>query len=245
MGRANGTQSVVHRYLKPRRVIPNPCVPGASGVPAEPPGNPNLMSRHGTSARPRQWADSGSKIPRCNKIALTFENILSSRNYGATFPMDSDRKYRQHGYMDSERDSRGPRDDRPKPQGPRPPIDVTGPPLAASGAARGRGPCYNCATTLPEGIEFSGACPKCNADLHCCKQCSHFEPSTRFQCLKPIPVRIPQGQGQRVHAVHAARDSSSRRHRQRTARCPHPPVNTGTARPAQRRRRPQCVRSVV
>jgi hypothetical protein len=27
--------------------------------------------------------------------------------------------------------------------------------------------------------------------LHCCKQCSHFEPSTRFQCLKPIPVRIP------------------------------------------------------
>ena len=34
-------------------------------------------------------------------------------------------------------------------------------------------------------------CPKCNAALHCCKQCSHFEPSTRFQCLKPIPVRIP------------------------------------------------------
>jgi hypothetical protein len=27
--------------------------------------------------------------------------------------------------------------------------------------------------------------------LHCCKQCSHFEPSTRFQCTKPIPVRIP------------------------------------------------------
>jgi hypothetical protein len=27
--------------------------------------------------------------------------------------------------------------------------------------------------------------------LHCCKQCSHFEPSTRFQCAKPIPIRIP------------------------------------------------------
>ncbi len=26
--------------------------------------------------------------------------------------------------------------------------------------------------------------------LHCCKQCAHFEPSTRFQCLKPIPARI-------------------------------------------------------
>ena len=31
---------------------------------------------------------------------------------------------------------------------------------------------------------------KCGAALHCCKQCAHFEPSTRFQCLKPIPVRI-------------------------------------------------------
>jgi hypothetical protein len=27
--------------------------------------------------------------------------------------------------------------------------------------------------------------------LHCCKQCAHFEPSTRFQCRKPIPERIP------------------------------------------------------
>jgi hypothetical protein len=26
--------------------------------------------------------------------------------------------------------------------------------------------------------------------LHCCKQCSSFEPSTRFQCLKPVPARI-------------------------------------------------------
>jgi hypothetical protein len=26
--------------------------------------------------------------------------------------------------------------------------------------------------------------------LHCCKQCAHFEPSTRFQCLKPVPARL-------------------------------------------------------
>ena len=37
---------------------------------------------------------------------------------------------------------------------------------------------------------LQGNCPKCGAALHCCKQCAHFEPSTRFQCLKPIPVRI-------------------------------------------------------
>jgi hypothetical protein len=50
--------------------------------------------------------------------------------------------------------------------------------------------CYNCSTTLPTDIDFRGNCPKCGVALHCCKQCAHFEPSTRFQCLKPVPVRI-------------------------------------------------------
>jgi hypothetical protein len=104
--------------------------------------------------------------------------------------MDNDRKYRQNGYMDSDRERQSFRDDRPKPQGPRLPIDVTGPrlPRLVQHVAASR--CFNCATTLPPDVEFSGVCPKCNAELHCCKQCSHFEPSTRFQCLKPIPVRI-------------------------------------------------------
>lgn len=105
--------------------------------------------------------------------------------------MDSDRKYRQPGYMDSDRDSKGGyREDRPKPQGPRPPIDVTGPrlPRLVQHVAAAR--CFNCATALPPDVDFNGNCPKCGAALHCCKQCSHFEPSTRFQCLKPIPVRI-------------------------------------------------------
>jgi hypothetical protein len=105
--------------------------------------------------------------------------------------MDNDRKYRQHGYMDSERDTRPFRDDRPKPQGPRPPIDVTGPrlPRLVQHVAASR--CYNCSTALPPDTVYTGNCPKCNAELHCCKQCTHFEPSTRFQCMKPIPVRIP------------------------------------------------------
>jgi hypothetical protein len=107
--------------------------------------------------------------------------------------MDDDRRYRQRGYMDSDRDrtSNGPRrDDRPKSNGPRPPIDVTGPrlPRLVQHVAAAR--CFNCATTLPESIDWKTNCPKCGAALHCCKQCAHFEPSTRFQCLKPIPVRI-------------------------------------------------------
>jgi len=108
--------------------------------------------------------------------------------------MDGDRKYRQRGYMDSEGESGGPprdRDDRQKPRGPRPPIDITGPRLPRMVETVTASRCYNCATPLPPGMDFSGACPKCNVALHCCKQCSYFEPSTRFQCMKAIPARLP------------------------------------------------------
>lgn len=108
--------------------------------------------------------------------------------------MDSDRKYRQNGYQDSSTPSNGHGNNgapRPKPSGPRPPIDITGPRLPRLVQAVTASRCYNCSTTLmPDNIAFNGLCPKCGAQLHCCKQCSYFEPSTRFQCLKPIPLRI-------------------------------------------------------
>ena len=103
--------------------------------------------------------------------------------------MDGDRKYRQHGYHDSDRgDSYRP--DRPRPSGPKLPIDVTGPklPRLVQNVAAAR--CFNCAVALAPDIDFTGKCPKCGAALHCCKQCVNFDSSTRFQCVKPIPVRI-------------------------------------------------------
>ena len=67
--------------------------------------------------------------------------------------MDSDRKYRQNGYMDSDRDSKA-FAKTPKPQGPRPPLDVTGPrlPRLVQHVAASR--CFNCSTTLPAGTDF-------------------------------------------------------------------------------------------
>jgi hypothetical protein len=102
--------------------------------------------------------------------------------------MDGDRKYRQRGYQDSDRASYRP--DRPKVNGPKLPVDVTGPklPRLVQNVVASR--CFNCAVTLPPDTDFRGNCPKCGASLHCCKQCVHFDSSTRFQCLKPIPVRI-------------------------------------------------------
>ena len=106
--------------------------------------------------------------------------------------MDDDRKYKQRGYMDSPRESNGFRQsDRPKAPGPRQPIDITGPrlPRLLQNVAAAR--CFSCSTQLSGDIDWKGKCPKCGAALHCCKQCTNFEPSTRFQCLKPIPARIP------------------------------------------------------
>lgn len=105
--------------------------------------------------------------------------------------MDGDRKYRQHGYQDSDRPSNGYRPDRPKQSGPRLPLDVTGPklPRLVQNVVASR--CYNCTVALAPGTDYKAACPKCGVALHCCKQCVHFDSSTRFQCLKPVPVRIP------------------------------------------------------
>jgi len=112
--------------------------------------------------------------------------------YGVTFsPWTAIASTKQPGYMDSERDSRGYREDRPKPFGPRPPIDITGPrlPRLVQHVAAAR--CYNCATTLPPDVDFRGklapsATPSCTA--------ASSVPTSSHPCvssaLKPIPVRI-------------------------------------------------------
>src|SRR5260221_14749173 len=101
--------------------------------------------------------------------------------------MDGDRKYRQPGYMNSDREFKGRSEDRPKQSGPRPPIDITGPRLPRLVQAVTASGGYSFSTTLPDDIDFRGTCPKSNAGLPCFKQCSQFEPSARFQVLKHIP----------------------------------------------------------
>jgi hypothetical protein len=135
--------------------------------------------------------------------------------------MDEDRKYRQHGYQDSDRKPSGPNgDNRPKsPQGPRTLQDPAGPRLPRLVQSVAASRCYNCATMLSTATDFKGNCPKCNAALHCCKQCAHFEPSTRFQCLKPIPARIPVKDQVNTCELFSARVTVSR-----DGHAPPPPV---------------------
>jgi hypothetical protein len=90
--------------------------------------------------------------------------------------------------------------------------------------------CFNCATALPADISFTGNCPKCGAELHCCKQCSHFEPSTRFQCLKPIPARIPVKDKMNACSLFTPRVTVAREGTAGSSP-PPPPVNSGPPAP--------------
>ncbi len=112
----------------------------------------------------------------------------------------SDRKYRQRGYQDDDRD-------RTRASGPHPEGGPAREPRAP-GAPRGRAippdaprtpnlmashevvRCRACATLVSPPIGPASACPKCRAALHSCAQCASFDPGSRFQCLQPIAAPI-------------------------------------------------------
>jgi len=99
----------------------------------------------------------------------------------------SDRKYRQRGYMESDREPQ-----RSKPQS-RPqskPQDREGPRSPRMMAFGESVKCAACAAKAPPNINLASSCPNCNADLHTCRQCTYFDPSARFECRKSIAARI-------------------------------------------------------
>jgi len=107
----------------------------------------------------------------------------------------SDRKYRQRGYQDDNRDRA------PRPAGPRPAPE----PGAPAGARRisQDGPkninmpgfrhvvrCAQCGHLTPEDIGFNDRCSRCGAELHSCAQCVSFDPGSRFECAQPVSERV-------------------------------------------------------
>lgn len=107
--------------------------------------------------------------------------------------MDGDRKYRQHGYQDgSPSNNTEPvaRPARERFSAPRHPMDITAPRLPRMVQNVTASRCYNCACTLPAAYDFSQPCPKCAAELSCCRQCTFFDSAAHFQCTRPIAERI-------------------------------------------------------
>jgi hypothetical protein len=113
----------------------------------------------------------------------------------------SDRKYRQPGYQDggdndrknNDRGSIARRDgETRRPDGPAKRDYSFGPRAIQMAGTRDVSRCAQCGTVLQNLSDPAGACPKCGFELHSCKQCTSFDPGSRFECMQPIPVRIPR-----------------------------------------------------
>ena len=105
----------------------------------------------------------------------------------------SDRKYRQRGYQDDDRDRapRPPAQDRERTPGPRPRGDrPEGPRTPNMPGFRAVVRCHRCGALVTTAIVVSTACAKCGAALHCCAQCESFDPGARYECLQSITARV-------------------------------------------------------
>ncbi len=103
-----------------------------------------------------------------------------------------ERKYRQRGYRDREAEDkkreRVAHADRPAEKRSKP--DMLGPRTPRMVGTVMRARCSNCGAVLAPGFDPNGQCPRCHAEMHCCKQCVHFDTGKQFECTQPIPERI-------------------------------------------------------
>ena len=126
----------------------------------------------------------------------------------------SDRKYRQRGYHDDDRE-------RPARPAPRPAPE----PGAPAGARRlsQDGPksfnmpgyrqvtrCATCGHVMTAEVTLLSQCSKCGTDLHACAQCASFDPGSRFECMQPVTTRYTPKNARNDCTLYAARPTVER-----------------------------------
>lgn len=99
-----------------------------------------------------------------------------------------ERKYKHKGYSERDREEKK----RERPAEPRSRHEQMGPRTPRMVGTVTRARCSNCGTILAPGFDQQGRCPKCQFELHSCKQCVHFDTGAQFECTQPIPERIPR-----------------------------------------------------
>jgi hypothetical protein len=128
----------------------------------------------------------------------------------------SDRKYRQRGYQDDDRDRQ------PKPSQPRP-APEPGAPKGARRLSSQDGPkninmpgfrevvrCAQCGAVVADEVGLDTRCPRCGTDLHSCSQCTSFDPGSRFECMEPIPARVTPKNTRNSCSLYTARTTVER-----------------------------------
>ena len=139
----------------------------------------------------------------------------------------SDRKYRQRGYQDDDRD-RGPRREpgregsgAPPGAGQRPERTPGAPAgarrISSEGAKNPNMPgfrqvarCARCGSPVDGQIFSRTKCPKCQQDLRSCVQCVNFDPGARFECAQTIAARISPKDVANECTLYSARTSWER-----------------------------------
>lgn len=147
----------------------------------------------------------------------------------------SDRKYRQHGYQDDDRDRR-PRDGNGENRRPeREPGAPAGTRRMSSEGAknprmmgyRSIAKCARCGAPVEGEILTLSKCEKCSQSLHACIQCVNFDPSARFECSERLPARISPKDAPNECSLFTARASWERA----TTSTPAPAVATASGMP--------------
>jgi hypothetical protein len=122
-------------------------------------------------------------------MRCTCGKALLARQWQAIQEFYLSPKYRQHGYQDSGEERQ--KKDAPSSSDRAAKKDNTfGPRAIQMPGTRSVSRCSQCGTILTSLAEPLGNCPKCGFELHSCKQCMYFDPSSRFECMQPITVRV-------------------------------------------------------
>jgi hypothetical protein len=133
----------------------------------------------------------------------------------------SERKYRQRGYQDDDRD-RPPRPEAKKPEREpgAPPgarrISQDGPKNINMPGFRHVVRCANCGTVVHGGavqgeVGLDSRCSRCGTDLHTCAQCESFDPGSRFECMQTtLTARVSPKNERNVCTFYAPRTTYER-----------------------------------
>jgi hypothetical protein len=127
----------------------------------------------------------------------------------------SDRKYRQHGYQDDDRDRqpKAPARSAPEPGAPvgARRISQDGPRNINMPGYREVVRCAQCGTVVTTGVALDDRCLRCGAELHSCSQCTSFDPGSRFECMETaVTARISPKNARNTCSFYAPRTTVER-----------------------------------
>ncbi len=142
-----------------------------------------LLYNEGVTSTVLEYPDARFELTRRTEPRLGRKSTQGVFTFNSETGDCMDRKYKQRGYQ---QDSDG------EQKRPTPPVrpEIRSPKMMPF---REVTRCALCGTQINieiDGIAFDAQCPKCRADLRTCKNCISFDPGARFQCRKPVTVRV-------------------------------------------------------